>query len=121
MLANTRAVGRWGETMAVHFLLRQGYVVRATNFQVRGGEIDIVAREGGTLCFIEVKLRTAGDGSAERATDRRKLSRLARAARAYCFRHRIDTATTSIRFEHVSLYLDRRRSILRCIKYLLPL
>src|SRR3982751_3743722 len=66
--------GRRGEKLAVKFLRQQGYKILYRNFRGRtGGEIDIVARHGDTLVFVEVKTRTREDfGRALDAVDREK-------------------------------------------------
>ena len=88
-------LGERGEQLALRFLKEQeGYRIVATNFVVplgRGlggnkltGEIDIVAYEGDTLAFIEVKTRASDQFVApERAVDLRKQRQIARAARRY--------------------------------------
>jgi putative endonuclease len=52
-----RAVGRWGEDIAADLYRRQGFDIVARNVRTRLGEIDLVARRGGTLVFCEVKTR----------------------------------------------------------------
>jgi putative endonuclease len=52
-------LGKRGEALAVEFLKKQHYRILATNYRVKSGEIDIVARDGGTLVFVEVKTRTS--------------------------------------------------------------
>lgn len=55
---NKRAFGSTGETIAVSFLQKNGYKFITKNYRVgRLGEIDIIARDGEYLCFIEVKTR----------------------------------------------------------------
>lgn len=55
---NTRAIGKEGEQRAVEFLTQNGYAILKINYRVgRIGEIDIIAREGEYICFIEVKTR----------------------------------------------------------------
>lgn len=79
--AHNRGRGRAAEDEAVAWLERQGYRIEARNVTNAAGEIDIVARDGDTLCFIEVKARSTGDfGLAIEAVDQRKQRRLARAA-----------------------------------------
>lgn len=55
------AVGAYGERVAVAHLVAQGMVVLDRNWRCRNGEIDIIARDGDTLVFLEVKTRR-GDG-----------------------------------------------------------
>ncbi|PIT86130.1 MAG: hypothetical protein COU33_04865, partial [Candidatus Magasanikbacteria bacterium CG10_big_fil_rev_8_21_14_0_10_43_6] len=72
-----------------------------TQYRTKQGEIDIIAwhtksHHGKTLCFIEVKTRSYGKGSAERATGREKMRRLQRAAQSYCMAYAIDVEQTPI-------------------------
>jgi len=55
--AGTIPLGQQGEALACQYLSRQGYRVIVRNYRTKLGEIDIVAEEGGTLVFVEVKTR----------------------------------------------------------------
>ncbi len=55
------AFGKTGEALAVDFLKQNGYILVCQNYRTRFAEIDIIARDGDTLCFIEVKARTRKD------------------------------------------------------------
>lgn len=58
----TKQVGDWGERWAAwHYFHRRGAAILARNWRGGGGELDIVAREGETLVFVEVKTRDAAD------------------------------------------------------------
>ena len=121
-----QTIGAWGEATAVAFLEREGYAIVERNFRIKQGEIDIVGHfidkeKLPVWSFIEVKTRSYGEGSAERATGKEKLARLKRAARVYCLRHDIDMSRTSIRFEQVSLYIDRSGKTVDCVKYMIPM
>lgn len=50
-------LGKYGEERAAVYLDRKGYEILARNYRCRYGEIDIIAMDGDTLCFIEVKTR----------------------------------------------------------------
>jgi putative endonuclease len=77
--------GRTGERLAAEFLTRRGYLVLGLNWRGRTGEIDIVAADGDTLVFVEVKLRRAPlDPLA--AVGPRKQRQLARVATEYLVR-----------------------------------
>lgn len=81
---NTRAQGRLGEDEAVRWLAAQGFEILDRNVVNHGGEIDVVAREGGYLCFIEIKARASERfGPAIAAVDARKQRRISRAAALY--------------------------------------
>jgi putative endonuclease len=71
------ALGIYGEQVAAHFLERQGMVIVERNWRCDLGEIDIIARDGGTLVICEVKTRaSAGHGSPLEAISARKVRRL---------------------------------------------
>jgi putative endonuclease len=53
----TQKLGQSGEVFALEFLRAQGYTIIETNYRAKCGEIDIIARDGGVLAFIEVKTR----------------------------------------------------------------
>ncbi len=57
-MVDRQALGRWGEELAVAHLESKGYQVLARNWRCREGELDIVARGGDVLCFVEVKTRS---------------------------------------------------------------
>lgn len=59
-MSNT-LTGNLGEELACRYLRKQGYKILERNYRIRGGEIDIVAKEGETLVFIEVKTRYSYD------------------------------------------------------------
>lgn len=81
---HTRASGRSAEQAAVAWLVDHGYRIEARNQATRAGEIDVVARDGETLCFIEIKARRSGRfGSPLAAIGWRKRRRIGRAAALY--------------------------------------
>lgn len=69
--------GKTGEQLACDELRRRGYAILARRYRTRGGELDIVARHGDTLVFVEVKARTSlRFGSPAEAVGWRKQRRL---------------------------------------------
>ncbi len=81
-VSNRRALGRLGERLAEQHLQSLGIRILARNVHLRHAELDLVALDGDTLCFVEVRMRTtARFGSAAESVDRRKQRRLTRAAR----------------------------------------
>lgn len=78
--------GRRAEIEGARYLRTLGYRILASSFRVRGGEIDIVADDGGCLVFIEVKARRF-DSRPEDAVGPRKRRRIILAARAYRSRY----------------------------------
>jgi putative endonuclease len=82
-----QASGGAAEEAAARFLARRGVENLARNYRTRLGEIDLVAREGATLLFVEVRLRRdARYGGAAASIDGRKRMRIERAARQYLAR-----------------------------------
>jgi putative endonuclease len=76
--------GTVGEAAAARYLTERGYHVLERNFRCRGGEIDLIALDGGTLVFIEVKLRrTLARGSPLEAVTPLKQARVRKAAQQY--------------------------------------
>lgn len=71
--------GRRAEGVAILFLRLKGYRILARNLRLPQGEIDVVARRGGVLVFVEVKYR-ADIGRAQDAVRARQWHRIARAA-----------------------------------------
>ena len=95
-------LGKAGEDYACRELERCGYEILARRFRTRLGEIDIVAREGDTLVFIEVKARrTTRFGEPVEAVDWRKRQTIARLAAEYVLRYSIGNACC--RFDVVSI------------------
>ncbi|MBM3311574.1 MAG: YraN family protein [Candidatus Aminicenantes bacterium] len=81
---NRVALGRLGETAAVRFLEKKGWSVLVRGFRWRRGEIDIIARDGETLVFVEVKTRTDLEhGPPEAAVTFAKRRQVRRVAAAY--------------------------------------
>src|SRR5262245_7521969 len=87
-------LGKFGEQLAIEHLERAGYRIVAANFSLPIGrntrdvivnaEIDVVAYDGSTLCFIEVKTRVSDEFAPPQANvDLRKRRQIARAARGY--------------------------------------
>lgn len=80
-LARRPRIGRDAERGAATFLERRNYRILETNYRCRYGEIDIIALDGETLVFVEVRARTSEVyGTPEESVDRRKQRRLSLSA-----------------------------------------
>ena len=85
---NKRAVGTAYEKLAGNYLAQQGYEILEYNFRCRMGEIDIIAKDGEYLVFVEVKYRASGrTGSPLEAVDSRKRRIISKVASYYCLTH----------------------------------
>jgi putative endonuclease len=84
----TKQIGDAGEERAAWHLVAQGLKVLARNFRVKGGELDLVCREGATTVFVEVRQRaSSGFGGATYSITPTKQKRLILAARHWLARH----------------------------------
>jgi putative endonuclease len=93
--------GRAAEALAAAHLERQGLEIVARNYRCRMGEVDLIASDGGTLVFVEVRLRThRAFGGAAGSIDAAKQRRIAIAARHFLSRQR---AAPPCRFDAVLL------------------
>ncbi len=105
------AVGRFGEQVAAEHLSGRGLDVVDRNWRCREGELDIVARDGETLVFVEVKTRSSlAFGAPAEAIDARKAARVRRLALRWIEARRAagdPTCWTSVRFDVVSVLRAR--------------
>lgn len=87
-MARKDIVGVAGESLAVDYLRREGLIIIERNWRCTAGEIDIVARDGTTTVFVEVKTRTTlASGHPFEALNRPKRARLRRLAGLWCEAH----------------------------------
>ena len=86
----TRELGDIYEEKVCRYLVSQGLEIICRNFTVRGGEIDIIAREGEYICFIEVKYRTDKAMDAYQSVGYKKKNRIIKTAEAYLRKHKTD-------------------------------
>jgi putative endonuclease len=102
----TQALGRRGEDLAHRYLRKRGFVIIARNYRLSSGdgEADLIAWDGETLVFVEVKSRETADfGPPERAIGEDKRTHLLRIAREYT--RKTDTPWERIRFDVVSVVM----------------
>lgn len=98
----SRAEGTWGEALVADYLRRRGCRLEAHSYRCRFGEIDLIAWDGDTLCFVEVKTRTnTRMGLPREYVTARKQTRLRRTALFYLSSHDLDCPT---RFDVAEVY-----------------
>ncbi len=91
---NKRELGFRYEDNAARFLTEHGYTILEKNFRCKIGEIDLIGRADGYLCFIEVKYRSTSDhGFPSEAVDDRKRRKIVRTALSYMNYHKLSTDT----------------------------
>ncbi len=107
--------GKQGEQLAADYLKQRGYVLVDTNWRRVGGEFDLIAQQGETLVFVEVRTRREGIEAAFESISPRKRRVLERLAYRYLEEHqleidwRIDViaiATNPLKIEHIENALD---------------
>jgi putative endonuclease len=85
-----RGLGAWGEETAARYLIDKGFAIIERNWHAAHGELDLVAQDGETLVFVEVKARRRHDyGWPEEAVTPTKQRRLRKTAWAYLQAHEI--------------------------------
>lgn len=99
---DSRNLGRWGEEQAAKYLRHRAYKILDMNYKCRGGEIDIIARKGGFIAFVEVKLRKNADfASGREFVNYSKQQRIIMTAQLYLQEHPCELQP---RFDVIEIY-----------------
>ncbi len=107
MEKNKRRIGSRYEKQACEYLKEQGYHILELNYRCKWGEIDLIAKEGAYLVFVEVKYRSdVSFGIPEEAVDKRKQRVISRVADYYCMTKGY-TEVTPCRFDVVAFLGDK--------------
>lgn len=108
---NRRKTGSCYEQLAAASLIKMGFKILEYNYRCRLGEIDLIAREGRYLVFIEVKYRTSmNSGDPAEAVDRKKRRKITQTARYYLLTHGYGE-DTACRFDVAAILGDEIRLI----------
>jgi putative endonuclease len=108
-------VGKAGEEAAVQYLCKHGYQILERNYRCRFGEIDLIARDGRTLAFIEVKTRRSQSyGPAAAAVTLKKQRHLIKASQVYLIERK--KPDEFCRFDVVTVELDAQAPRIELIK-----
>lgn len=108
-----RQTGASGEGIAAGYLQKKGYTILERNFRNKFGEIDIIAKDNGTLVFVEVKSKTGTDfGSPEEMIHAGKLNRVRRMATVY-----MNGELVSCRIDVVAVVLNGDEEVVRLTHY----
>lgn len=110
-----KPLGSEGEDLAVRFLQKKGYRIVARNYKTPVGELDIIARDGDTIVFIEVKTRTdISFGYPFEAVNKRKRQKLKNLALLYLKRQGKESP---VRFDVLSIFcMDNGKKDIEHIK-----
>ena len=97
-----KRAGDRGEELALRYLTARGYTLLRRNYRTRHGELDLIMRRGGTIVFVEVKLRrTTGFGHPLEAVTPRKRAKIRSMAELYLAKHKPDFE--ELRFDVVGI------------------
>lgn len=100
-----RSLGQFGEEQAARYLRRRFYTILERNYRCRFGEIDLIAKRGGYLVFVEVKLRRDdGHGEAREFVTAQKQQRVMAAAQMWLMQHETPLQP---RFDVIEVYAPR--------------
>lgn len=111
MSGEQRERGAWGEDRAALYLRLHGYRIVARNFRCRQGEIDIIARKGGIVAFVEVKLRkNAAHGEAREFVTAAKRRRIVSSAELWLMQSGCELQP---RFDVIEIYAPEGTRTLR--------
>ena len=95
-----KTIGKLGEDEAVKYLKKNRYIILERNYNIRGGEIDIIAKKGGYVIFVEVKTRSNDDfGGGLYAVTYKKQQSIIKAARNYILK----LGDVPLRFDVISI------------------
>ncbi len=120
MTEGSRQFGRLGESLAVRHLKKNGYRILARNYRNRFGEIDIIARHGEVLVFVEVKSRSSARfGSSKAAVDLNKQKKISMIALGYLKQTR--STDEKARFDVVCVDMDSKKPAVEIITNAFPL
>lgn len=104
--------GRYGETLAAQHLQTKNYRLIARNWRCPVGEIDLIARDGDTLVFVEVRTRHGERlGTPEESITPRKQARLIELAQTYLSEH--NAFDQPWRIDVIAIALDQQQRVRR--------
>ena len=107
---NTRVVGRWGENVACEYLSKHKYKIIDRNFTCHFGEIDVVAWDGESVIFVEVKTRKDDSfGMPREAVNWRKQQTIVQCANYWLYKNK--QTDVSVRFDVVEILGDKATHI----------
>ena len=120
MTKRRQALGKWGEDLAYRAIKGLGYKKIIRNYRCPLGEVDLIAKDGDTLVFIEIKPRKGrGLDYAKEAVNERKKRQLSRVALFYL--KTLGGCDRPARFDVVAVSLEKEQPTVELIKNAFPL
>lgn len=113
MKSENKTIGRIGEEAAMKLLSKKGYEIIEKNFATRFGEIDLIAKDGETFVFVEVKTKKGLEfGSPEDMYTKWKARKVERMATIY-----MDGKLANCRIDMIAVVLDNLNKVVRLTHY----
>ncbi|RJR31138.1 YraN family protein [Candidatus Parcubacteria bacterium] len=112
-----KMLGDRGQSIAKKYLQKRGYKIKAENYCIKGGELDIVASFLDRIIFVEVKTRTTSQfGSGEEAVNYKKIESLIRTARTFLHQNNLQNVNFQIDLITVDFSDNRKKPEIRHLK-----
>ena len=111
-------IGRDGEDFAVYYLEEHGYKILQRNFACKLGEIDIIAFDGKTIVFFEIKSRTSSEyGLPAEAVNTKKIKHMLKTAQYYLYKNNLEC--NDIRIDVIEVFINKDKYRINHIKQIL--
>src|ERR1039457_810834 len=108
---SNKSLGNYGESLARQYLQAQGYRILEENFRNKLGEIDLIAQDGKTICFVEVKTRQSLEqGQPYEAINPWKIRKLSQMATSY-LKYKYHSLEILSRFDVISIVQDKENRL----------
>lgn len=118
MEENKRSIGNSKEELVIDYLKNKGYFIIQKNYRVRQGEIDIIARDRGTIVFIEVKYRSSmKNGHPLEAVTYNKQKQICKISLFFMNQNKISPDNTPIRYDVIGVLGDEITHIENAFEY----
>ena len=108
-----KSLGRLGEQLAADHFERLGWQLVERNYQTRFGELDLIALDGGTLVFAEVKTCRLGRGQPWDSLHERKQAQVRKIAGLWFSERRATPFFERMRFDAIGVLVDERDKLVR--------
>lgn len=103
---NQKQLGKYGEKLAINYLIKQKYLIIAKNYTCRSGEIDIIAKDKNELVFLEVKTRNSLNyGNPVDAVNNYKKKHILETTRYFLYKNNLENSF--IRFDVIEVYMKK--------------
>ncbi|MBQ3415155.1 MAG: YraN family protein [Clostridia bacterium] len=104
-MRNNIKIGKYGEDVAIRYLLKNNYKILERNFRCKQGEIDIIANDKNEMVFIEVKTRSnLNYGTPAQAVDYNKMNHIYKSANVYLKLKKVKDII--VRFDIIEVYIQ---------------